>query len=234
MAEDDTSTSSFSIQERYRDAGKLTGKARKHRPQKPCRFEGCSGWAWAQGYCDNHYQKLKREGVIKSKRIVGDPVARFHASYEVNPGTGCWEWTGWIHPNGYGILVMGGKSKKVRAHRFSWELHNGPIPAGVDALHKCDNRKCCCPDHLFLGDDRANMLDCVAKGRHNSQIGTSRPKISPPMALNIRIIYARGLPTAYRTKANPLGVNSLAVIYGVGLQTVLAIVKGTAHFGLDS
>ena len=219
MTEDSKNTLTASIQERYKDVGKRVGPAKKTRPQKPCQFEGCNGWAWARGYCGAHYQLLKREGKLPVVRIIGDPVARFHASYEVNPTSGCWEWTGWIHPKGYGILVIGGKSKKIRAHRFSWELHFGPIPEGLDALHKCDNRKCCSPEHLFLGDTADNMRDCVSKGRHNSQIGTNGRKITPPKAMMIRILYARGQHS----------MQKLANIYGVDLVTVSGIVNGRSH-----
>lgn len=189
------------------------------RPTKPCDFEGCDKWAWARGYCDNHYQKLKREGVIKSIRIVGDLNARFDASYEINPVSGCWEWTGWIHPKGYGVLPVGSDNKKIRAHRLSYERFVGPIPAGLFVLHRCDNRRCCCPQHLFLGDNAANQQDCVAKGRHNSQRGTYRRKITPAMALNIRIMYARGNHS----------MQGLANIYGVEHGTISGIVRGRFH-----
>jgi hypothetical protein len=93
-------------------------------------------------------------------------VKRFHASYRINHHTGCWEWTGWIHPKGYAILPIGGKSKKIRASRYSYELHVGPIPEGMMALHRCDNRKCVNPEHIFLGDDTANArLRCKGAAR---------------------------------------------------------------------
>lgn len=76
---------------------------------------------------------------------------------------GCWEWTASKFRNGYGSFVVLGER---RAHRVSWEIHNGPIPDGLWVLHKCDNPSCVRPDHLFLGDRRTNMLDCVSKGRH--------------------------------------------------------------------
>lgn len=219
MDEDDAGTARALIQEQYRNAGKQVGRGRRRRPTKPCQFEGCEGWAWARGFCGSHYQQMKRDGKLPTVRIMGDPVARFRVSYEVNPDTGCWEWTGWIHPKGYGVLPMGGKSKKVRAHRFSWEVHFGPIPDGMDVLHRCDNRKCCYPDHLFLGDDAANAQDCVAKGRHNSQIGTYQRKLTRRMIATIRVLYARGRHSC----------SDLAALYGVDEETVRRIVKGVAH-----
>ena len=219
MAKADTDTFKDEVQEKYLKAGRRKGPAKPFRPQKPCQHEGCEGWAWAQGYCDNHYQKLKRLGIIKAKRIKDDPVARFHASYAVNEETGCWEWTGWIHPKGYGILSIGGKSKKIRAHRFSWELHCGPIPEGVFVCHMCDNRRCCNPTHLFLGDGSDNMRDMVAKGRHWSKQGQYRQKLTEPMASNIRVMFARG----------GCSMVLLAAIYGVDHSTIMSVVKWGAH-----
>ena len=76
----------------------------------------------------------------------------------------CWLWTGCkTAANGYGRIRIDGS--KVSAHRYSWELHNGPIPAGMLVLHRCDVRACVRPDHLFLGTHSDNAKDCVAKGR---------------------------------------------------------------------
>jgi hypothetical protein len=112
MAEDDQHALLLDVQERYRDAGKHFGKARPHRPTKPCQYEGCSGWAWARGYCDNHYQKLKREGKLKATRIVGDPVARFHANYQVNPANGCWNGWGGFTRTGTGFCPWAARARK--------------------------------------------------------------------------------------------------------------------------
>ena len=76
---------------------------------------------------------------------------------------GCWEWRGTTDPDGYGILHRG--KRKVRAHRISWQMANGPIPAGLSVLHRCDRRSCVNPAHLFLGRQRDNMADRHRKGR---------------------------------------------------------------------
>jgi hypothetical protein len=82
---------------------------------------------------------------------------------KVNKTDGCWIWTAAKQPLGYGSL--GPTYQERRAHRFSWLLANGPIPEGAWVLHRCDNPSCVRPDHLFLGDSRANVLDMHAKGR---------------------------------------------------------------------
>lgn len=66
---------------------------------------------------------------------------------------------------GYRAFCYRGKS--MPAHRASWTLHNGPIPAGMVIMHKCDNPPCCNPDHLKLGTRAENNKDAAAKGRYN-------------------------------------------------------------------
>lgn len=78
----------------------------------------------------------------------------------------CWEWRGTIDTGGYGALRKPGRySGKTRASRYSWELHNGPIPDGMHVLHTCDNTKCVNPNHLWAGTHSDNMRDMTAKGR---------------------------------------------------------------------
>jgi hypothetical protein len=59
--------------------------------------------------------------------------------------TGCWEWQGYIQPNGYGYFRH---SETSWAHRASWLLHHGPIPPGLHIDHLCRNKRCVNPDHL--------------------------------------------------------------------------------------
>ena len=79
----------------------------------------------------------------------------------------CWLWTATKHVFGYGSF--GHKGKKVGAHRMSYELFVGPIPEGMFVLHRCDVPECVKPDHLFLGDQKANLADMTKKGRRRNQ-----------------------------------------------------------------
>ena len=85
----------------------------------------------------------------------------------VKQENGCWEWTKCLDKDGYGdISVTTDKQRRTKkAHRVMYELKHGEIEDGLLACHTCDNRKCCNPDHIFLGTAKDNAEDMVAKGR---------------------------------------------------------------------
>lgn len=87
----------------------------------------------------------------------------------------CWPWTRSKSVGGYGHWSYweDGKCRSTTAHRQAWTLINGPIPKGLQVLHKCDNPPCCNPNHLWLGTHADNMADKVAKGRQ-SRLGQPR------------------------------------------------------------
>ena len=90
--------------------------------------------------------------------------------------THCWNWNGSKLKSGYGTLYdpeaykRDGKHHKL-AHRYYYEKLIGLIPDGMQVCHHCDNPSCVNPEHLFLGTQKDNMNDCIAKGRHMPFVG---------------------------------------------------------------
>ena len=125
-----------------------------------------------------------------------EPLAdRFWA--KVHKTISCWEWTGAPYGGGYGRISRGGRNgKDERAHRLSWEMHFGPVPDGLCVLHRCDNRICVRPSHLFLGTIGDNNRDMYAKGRANpyDRSGDKNPaaKTTETQRDEIRRQYAAG------------------------------------------
>lgn len=99
--------------------------------------------------------------------MTADAAARFWA--KVDTTGDCWLWTGATTGKGWhGRFSVDGRL--TMAHRYSWEMANGPVPDGMKVLHRCDVPACVRPIHLFLGMQADNMRDAGRKGR----IGTGK------------------------------------------------------------
>lgn len=93
------------------------------------------------------------------------PEERFWSWMDKSDEDGCWPWMRGRDLDGYGIFSHTHDIPARRANRVAWELTNGPIPAGLEVCHTCDNPPCCRPDHLFLATNAGNHADRDRKGR---------------------------------------------------------------------
>ena len=130
----------------------------------------------------------RRSARFCSKACMGrgtrrSPEERFWEKVDRSGGPdSCWLWLAHTNPKGYGRFAVGGRDGgQEGAHRASWRLHHGEIPPGMRVLHNCpagDNPTCVNPAHLWLGTDKDNMDDMVAKGRARRHFGRHREHIS--------------------------------------------------------
>uniref|UniRef100_A0A6M3J763 Putative homing endonuclease n=1 Tax=viral metagenome TaxID=1070528 RepID=A0A6M3J763_9ZZZZ len=79
---------------------------------------------------------------------------------------------GTIHHTGYG-LITDDDQRQLRAHRVAYEQIHGAIPPGRCVLHRCDNRRCVNPAHLWVGTFADNNMDKIHKGRQNVKSSTA-------------------------------------------------------------
>lgn len=131
----------------------------------------------------------------------------------------CWEWTGAIASNGYGVFSF--LSVMYTAHRASYIAHHGDIPDregshGGVVMHQCDNRKCVNPNHLTVGSQKDNLQDANQKGRMKS--GCARGELARTAILTAdQVIEIRR-----RLEAGERGV-ILASFYGVTVSAISSI-----------
>jgi hypothetical protein len=161
-------------------------------------------------------------------RCAANEPLRFWA--KVDRSGNCWVWTGCINEWGYGAFMPYRAKQLVGAHRYSWQLHHGPIPEGLCVLHHCDNPPCVNPEHLFLGTFQDNVDDMMCKGRKIARRGEAngQSKLTEDDIRRIRRLYAfRG-----QGEGKVSGVQ-LAAEYGIESATVYGIVKRRAWKHVD-
>jgi hypothetical protein len=154
-------------------------------------------------------------------RTSGRLTARFWSRVARRGPGECWEWTGGRFSGGYGELYVFGKN--VKAHRYSYELLVGPIPAGMFVCHRCDNPPCVNPAHLFIGSPRDNVIDAFQKGRRSylrPRYGAeaSSTKLTKEIAAEVR--------ATFRRYDRVFGYEALARRFGVSHTAIQRIVIG--------
>lgn len=127
---------------------------------------------------ESFIQKIPREkrleysrkgGLARAEKLKVPIDFRFTSKFDQKDKEICWEWKGGKNKNGYGALKVGsrtdGSRRTIESHRLSFMYFHGEIPKGMCVLHKCDNRKCVNPNHLYVGTKKQNTLDAVSRGR---------------------------------------------------------------------
>jgi hypothetical protein len=134
----------------------------------------------------------------------------------------CWEWQGSCGNPGYGnwFHALYGLPKAGTAHRRAYMLFNGPITAEVVICHKCNNRRCCNPDHLYAGTHTTNAADRRLHGTtKNPPIHKGskqwKSKLTEKQVIEIKTSLREGVPSA-----------SIARVYNVSPWAIYRIKHG--------
>ena len=124
----------------------------------------------------------------------------------------CWIWRNSNKKTGYGILNYQGKA--ISAHRYSYQLFVGEIPEKLEICHKCDNRRCVNPEHLFLGSKSENMQDAIKKGRFSNGENHYQAKLTENQVREIRNLRQDKPWLSYREIGECYGLSTES-IYGI-------------------
>ena len=139
-------------------------------------------------FCSAKCRDLAKTGVTFKHKSLEQ---RFWPKVDKSNPDGCWLWTGATNRQGYGHLGPTTDAPfTVLAHRLSYIMHQGPIPDGMFGCHRCDNKLCVRPDHIFLGTPKDNTQDMVRKGRQRfiANLPLSTPRLTRQEISDIKIL----------------------------------------------
>lgn len=150
-----------------------------------CSVDGCEARGRTRGFCSKHYRRwlLHGDPLIVLPSPGSSPVD-FWQNVNVGEPGACWEWKLGRTSGGYGKVKRNGRT--LIAHRVASELANGESPGELQVCHRCDNRLCCNPGHLFLGTALDNNRDKAAKGRQARGETNGNAKLSTEQVREIR------------------------------------------------
>lgn len=144
-------------------------------------------------------------------------IKRFWNLVHKRGTTGCWEWRACRTWGGYGRFRLFDKGRTVSAHRMAWEIaNNRRLPIGYACIcHTCDNKLCCNPAHLYLGNPITNVEDRVARNRSARGDKINTAKLKEKDVLRIRQLWG----------TRELTQVAMAKLYNVEKHNINAIIK---------
>lgn len=194
---------------------------------RPCTVLDCNRPACAKGLCRQHYSRewelAHSDPAVagRGRGYRGTLAERFWRKVRRDGPTqqhmesACWEWTGSKHGDGYGVIVINGKS--TLAHRVSFALAGNALPDDVSLRHRCDHRPCIRPDHLLTGSQTENVADMHERGRHVPSPGERNGRARLTMA---------DVAAARAEHATGCSIAALARKYGMSESAMGSAVKG--------
>lgn len=144
-------------------------------------------------------------------------MIRFNKKYEIDHITKCWNWIAGKSKTGYGAFKLNGK--QLGSHRVSWMFNKGNIPKNMQICHKCDNRSCVNPDHLFLGNAFDNMQDAYNKGRMKNTFKSAEKHI------NSKLNWEKVREIRYKYNNTKTSHRKLAKEYNISYHQIQMIVR---------
>lgn len=183
-----------------------------------CSIEGCERpRGRARGWCSMHYRRWQNSGTPLGVQRLRPPVGSTpeQAFSWYRPGEpptdgSCWDWQGTVDSDGYGQLG----SRRMKAHRVSYEIYVGTIPSGAGILHRCDRPICVNPYHLRPGTQRENVDDAVSRDRVRKGERHGMAKLTEAQVIEIRRLRRAGQSS-----------DELSRMFGIGSRTVRSIVN---------
>lgn len=182
-----------------------------------CVIPKCDRASRKKGMCNLHYLRVARHGspnppIRPAGLTLEESFDHYMPGSPPEPDT-CWIWSGSIEVRGYGTVTA--QKRTIKAHRLSYEIYVGEIPAGLIIRHTCDVRNCVQPAHLIPGTDSDNAADRDSRGRHIVLIGESHgmSKVTADQVRKIREERIAGET-----------MRSIATRYGITRQNVRMIV----------